>query len=41
LDTPTSGQVRRQGFMAGEITVPDDFDRIGSAEIEELLDGGR
>jgi len=27
--------------MAGEITVPDDFDRIGSAEIEELSDGGR
>ena len=36
LDAPTAGQVRRLGFMAGEITVPDDFDRMGSAEIEEL-----
>ena len=40
LDTPTARQVRRLGFMAGEIAVPDDFDRMGSAEIEELF-GGR
>ena len=39
LDTPAAGQVRRLGFMAGEITVPDDFDRMGSAEIEELFRG--
>ncbi len=41
LDTPAAGQVRRLGFMAGEITVPDDFDRMGSAEIEELFRGDR
>jgi prevent-host-death family protein len=41
LDAPTAGQVRRLGFMAGEITVPDDFDRMGSAEIEELFRGDR
>jgi len=41
LDTPAAGQVRRMGFMAGEITVPDDFDRMGSAEIEELFRGDR
>jgi len=41
LEAPTSGQVRRLGFMAGEITVPDDFDRMGSAEIEELFGGSR
>jgi hypothetical protein len=29
------------GFMAGEIAVPDDFDRMGSAEIEELFRGDR
>jgi prevent-host-death family protein len=34
LDAPTSGQARRLGFMAGQISVPDDFDRIGSEEIE-------
>ena len=41
LDAPADGQVRRLGFMAGEIAVPDDFDRMGSAEIEELFGGGR
>ena len=41
LDTPTARQVRRLGFMAGEIAVPDDFDRIGSVEIQELFGGNR
>jgi len=41
LDTPAAGQVRRLGFMTGQIAVPDDFDRMGSAEIEELFRGGR
>ena len=41
LDAPAAGQVRRLGFMAGEIAVPDDFDRMGSAEIEELFGGDR
>ena len=39
LDAPTAGQVRRLGFMAGQIAVPDDFDRMGSAEIERLFRG--
>jgi prevent-host-death family protein len=33
LDTPVAGQVRRLGFMEGRIVVPDDFDRMGNAEI--------
>jgi prevent-host-death family protein len=37
LDTPEPGQIRRVGFMAGEIAVPDDFDRMGAAEIEQLF----
>jgi prevent-host-death family protein len=40
LDAPSAGQVRRLGFMAGEIVVPDDFDRMGSAEIERLFGDG-
>ena len=40
LDAPAAGQIRRLGFMAGQIAVPDDFDRMGSAEIERLFDGG-
>ena len=40
LDTPAAGQLRRLGFLAGEITVPDDFDRMGAEEIEHLFGGG-
>jgi prevent-host-death family protein len=41
LETPPAGLARRLGFMAGEIAVPDDFDRMGSAEIEKLFRGER
>jgi prevent-host-death family protein len=39
LDTPAAGQVWRLGFMTGQIAVPEDFDRMGSKEIEELFRG--
>jgi prevent-host-death family protein len=39
LDTPVAGQVRRLGFMAGQIAVPDDFDQMGSGEIGRLFGG--
>ncbi len=38
LDTPVAGQSRRLGFLTGQISVPDDFDRIGSPEIEHLFE---
>jgi prevent-host-death family protein len=38
LDAPVAGKIKRLGFMAGQIAVPDDFDRMGSAEIERLFD---
>ena len=37
LSAPTSGQMRRLGFMAGQISVPDDFDRMGQEEIERIF----
>jgi prevent-host-death family protein len=37
LNAPETGQRRRLGFMAGQIAVPDDFDRMGDAEIERLF----
>ena len=40
LSTPTGAQVRRLGFMAGQISVPDDFDRMGGEEIEKMFGGG-
>jgi prevent-host-death family protein len=39
LDAPAPDVKRRLGFMAGQINVPDDFDRIGSAEIAVLFGG--
>jgi prevent-host-death family protein len=39
LNTPVAGQVRRLGFMAGQIAVPDDFDRMESAQIARLFGG--
>ena len=39
LDAPTASQVRRLGFMVGQIIVPDDFDRMGAKEIETLFGG--
>ena len=37
LDIPVAGPVRRLGFMTGRIVVPDDFDRMGNAEIKRLF----
>lgn len=34
-------QPRRTGFLAGEIAVPDDFDRMGTEEIAALFGTGR
>jgi prevent-host-death family protein len=33
------GTAKRLGFMAGEISVPDDFDCMGGVEIEDLFAG--
>jgi prevent-host-death family protein len=38
LDAPATPQ--RLGFLAGEIAVPDDFDRMGEAEIAALFGTG-
>ena len=32
---------RRTGFLAGKISVPQDFDRMGADEISTLFDGGQ
>jgi prevent-host-death family protein len=40
LSAPTGAQVRRMGFMAGQISVPDDFDRMGQEEIERIFGEG-
>ncbi|BDI07836.1 type II toxin-antitoxin system Phd/YefM family antitoxin [Sphaerotilus microaerophilus] len=40
LATPEAGHMRRTGFLTGEISVPDDFDRMGADDIERLFGGG-
>jgi prevent-host-death family protein len=35
VDAPK--QIKRFGFLAGSMTVPDDFNRMNSAEIEQLF----
>lgn len=39
LDAEEAGTARRLGFMAGEIDVPDDFDRMGEETIAQLFEG--
>ena len=40
VDAPAAGTARRTGFMEGQVSIPEDFDRIGAAEIETLFGGG-
>ncbi len=37
LDAPAPSAVRRVGFLAGQIAVPDDFDRMYEDEIARLF----
>lgn len=37
LNAPEAGQVKRLGFLEGQIAVPEDFDQMGKAEIEQLF----
>ncbi|GGA32495.1 type II toxin-antitoxin system Phd/YefM family antitoxin [Dyella nitratireducens] len=39
LNAPEPSQVKRFGFMAGQISVPDDFDKMGAADIEKMFEG--
>ena len=39
LNAPEPSRPRRLGFLAGQIEVPGDFDRMGEVEIETLFDG--
>jgi prevent-host-death family protein len=41
LDTPTGKQMRRLGFLSGQILAPEEFDEMARAEIERLFGGER
>ena len=37
LNAPEPGQQKRLGFLSGQMTVPEDFDRMACSEIEQLF----
>ncbi len=39
IDSPEAGKQKRLGFMAGQFSVPDDFDRMAEAEISTMFGG--
>ena len=39
VDVPNTGTGHRLGFLDGQISVPEDFDHMGLAEIETLFEG--
>ena len=41
IDAPLSLAVRRTGFLAGQIAVPEDFDQMGADAIATLFDGSQ
>ena len=41
IDTPQPLAIRRTGFLAGQISVPEDFDQMGADEIATMFDGGQ
>ena len=41
IDAPDAAQRKRIGFMAGQIQVPDDFNTMGTAEIQSLFENGK
>ncbi len=39
LDAPRPETAKRLGFLAGQIDVPEDFDRMGEADIAAIFGG--
>jgi prevent-host-death family protein len=39
LNAPIGLQIRGLGFMRGQLSAPDDFDSMGSEEIEQMFGG--
>lgn len=39
VEAPAADETRRVGFMAGQFSVPEDFDRMGGEDIEKLFGG--
>ena len=40
VDAPRAKTTRRLGIMEGQVTIPENFDRLGAAEIEATFNCG-
>ncbi len=40
MDAPATHKVKRLGFMAGSISIPEDFDQMECEHITKLFEGG-
>ena len=40
MEAPEAGERRRIGFMSDRMSVPNDFDSMGAAEIRAIFSGG-
>ena len=41
VDAPAPREINPIGFMKGQLQIPDDFDRMGEAEIEQMFYGAK
>ncbi len=39
LEAPEDNEMKRLGFMKGQIKIPDDFDQMGGQDIQQLFEG--
>lgn len=39
IDSPEPGQQKRLGFLEGQFSIPEDFDRLGQEEIAGMFGG--
>ena len=39
IDSPEPSQQQPIGFLAGQLVIPDDFDRMGEAEVAAMFGG--
>ena len=40
IDAPEPAAKRRLGFLAGQFSIPEDFDQMGAEEITAMFEGG-
>ena len=39
IETPASLKVKRLGFLENQLSIPDDFDRMGNTDVVKLFEG--